>query len=474
MEASAHFNVIIVGGSIAGLALAHCLQRAGIDHIVLEKRSEIAPREGASIGLWPTGGQILHQLGLWEDVSRGAEPLLRHNVRFPDGSGYSHRVLGTIYERFGYGLTFVERQKLLQVLYDSYPKKEKILVNRTVVEVRQMNDRVLVATGDGSIYQGSLVVGADGVCSQVRAEMWRLAASLDSEMITKVEKKAMTAEYSCVFGMSSPISGLRSGEHGNVYGDGLTVLTFHGQERVYWFVVSKMDRKYTYPDIPRFKPEDAEELCRQFGHVSIADGVTVEDLWEGREVLSMTAMEEGLFETWSVNRVVLLGDAVRKMTVNMGQGANCAIEDAAVLATLLNRLVKSEATNSTPSSDDINSVLDEFRRQRYTRSKAIFGQTMFGVRLYTRDSLIKRIMGRYVMPRKLEHMADATSTLMADGPVIGFLPLPPRSTIGWKKYSSENKQKQQGRWTPSPSLLVISGVAALSILAYSRFVLSKP
>ena len=110
----------------------------------------------------------------------------------------------------------------------------------------------------------------------------------------------------------------------------------------------------------------------------------------------------------------------------------------------------------------------------FRSSKAIFGQTMFGVRLYTRDGLKKRIIGRYVMPRKLEHMADAISMLMADGPVIGFLPLPPRSTIGWEKYSSERNQKQQETWTPTPKFLVISGVAVLSILAYSRFVLSKP
>ncbi|KAL4955526.1 hypothetical protein BDW69DRAFT_204441 [Aspergillus filifer] len=474
MGASPHFNVIIVGGSIAGLTLAHCLHRAGIDHIVLEKRPEIAPQEGASIGFWPTGGQILHQLGLWEDVAWGTEPLLRHNVRFPDGSGYSHGVLRTIYERFGYGLTFVERQKLLQVLYDSYPAKENILVNRAVVEIRQMENGVLVITENGSIYQGSLVAGADGVHSRVRAEMWRMAASLDSGMITEVEKKAMTAEYSCVFGMSSPIDGLRNGEHGNVYGDGLTVLTFHGKDRVYWFVVSKMNQKHTYPDIPRFKPEDAEKVCRRFGHITIADGVVLRDLWQNREAASVTAMEEGLFGTWSVNRVVLLGDAVRKMTVNMGQGANCAIEDAAVLATLLGQLVKAETTESAPSSDDINSVLDEFRELRYARSKAIFGQTMSGVRLYTRDSLMKRIIGRYITPRKLEHMANATSTLMADGPVIGFLPLPPRSTTGWEEYSSERKQEQQKLWTLSPNILVISGVGALSVLAYSRFVLSRP
>ena len=39
---------------------------------------------------------------------------------------------------------------------------------------------------------------------------------------------------------------------------------------------------------------------------------------------------------WHAGRVVLLGDAAHAMTPNMGQGAAMALEDAAVLAELLN------------------------------------------------------------------------------------------------------------------------------------------
>ncbi|RDW93719.1 FAD-dependent monooxygenase spyC [Aspergillus mulundensis] len=453
-------KVIIVGGSVAGLTLAHCLHRANIDHVVLEKRPEIAPQEGASIGLWPTGGQVLDQLGLWEEIAEGTQPLRVHNVLYPDGSGFSHDVLNRVYERFGYGLTFVERQRLLETLYRRYPDHSRILVNKAVVEIRQTSSGVCVVTEDGTVYQGSLVVGADGVHSRVRSEMWRLTELQNPGRITPKEKKRMTTEYSCVFGISSAIPGLRKGEHGNVFGDGVTVLTFHGEDRVFWFVVSKMDKKYTYPNIPRFSSKDAEELCGRFAAIRLVDGVCVRDLWESRRVASITAMEEGLFEAWYFGRMVLLGDAVRKMTVNMGQGANCAIEDAAVLATLLDRLVQPNK-NSAPSEAEIEALLREFRTLRYARSKAIYGQTMFGVRLYTRDGILKTLMGRYVMPRKIDHMADATSTLMADGPVVGFLPLPRRWGTGWESYRS--LKNGDSHWSPRKMVFLALG---MSVLAY--------
>ena len=62
------FHVIIVGGSIAGLTLAHCLHRAGISHVVLEKASEPAPQIGASVGILPNGARVLDQLQLYETI----------------------------------------------------------------------------------------------------------------------------------------------------------------------------------------------------------------------------------------------------------------------------------------------------------------------------------------------------------------------------------------------------------------------
>lgn len=63
-----NFRVVIVGGSVAGLTLAHSLQRCGIDFVVLEANDHIAPQVGASIGILANGARIFDQLGIFDDV----------------------------------------------------------------------------------------------------------------------------------------------------------------------------------------------------------------------------------------------------------------------------------------------------------------------------------------------------------------------------------------------------------------------
>lgn len=117
-----------------------------------------------------------------------------------------------------------------------------------------------------------------------------------------------------MFGISLPIPGLQSGEHINRYGDKFCVITFHGKgNRVFWFIIQKLDRAYTYPNAPRYSLKDAATLCSKLQNVTILDDISVGDLWKTREVASMTALEEGLFETWHFNRIVLLGDSIHKV-----------------------------------------------------------------------------------------------------------------------------------------------------------------
>lgn len=72
---SSNLKVVIVGGSIAGLTLAHCLLRNGIDFVILETRDEIHPQEGAALGMMPNGSRILDQLGIFDDLIEGVQPL---------------------------------------------------------------------------------------------------------------------------------------------------------------------------------------------------------------------------------------------------------------------------------------------------------------------------------------------------------------------------------------------------------------
>jgi FAD dependent monooxygenase len=93
------FRVIIVGGSIAGLTLAHCLARANIDFVLLESHGDMAPQVGASIGIMPNGARILAQLGLYDAVEAEIEPLDKAHIVYPDGFSFTSRYPSIITRR---------------------------------------------------------------------------------------------------------------------------------------------------------------------------------------------------------------------------------------------------------------------------------------------------------------------------------------------------------------------------------------
>lgn len=99
-DSESRFRVVIVGGSIAGLTLAHCLLRNNLDFIVLESHADIAPQVGASIGILPNGARILDQLGLYDDVLSEVEPLTRNFTWTDDAKPITDTVAPLIiYER---------------------------------------------------------------------------------------------------------------------------------------------------------------------------------------------------------------------------------------------------------------------------------------------------------------------------------------------------------------------------------------
>lgn len=87
--APSSFKVVIVGGSVSGLTLAHSLDKIGVDYTILEKRLEVAPQEGASIGILPNGARILDQLGLYHAIETTTAPLGTSHIYFPDGFHFS-------------------------------------------------------------------------------------------------------------------------------------------------------------------------------------------------------------------------------------------------------------------------------------------------------------------------------------------------------------------------------------------------
>ncbi|KAL4863118.1 hypothetical protein BDV12DRAFT_206763 [Aspergillus spectabilis] len=431
------FKVIIVGGSIAGLTLAHCLSKLAVEYIVLEKREDIAPQEGASIGILPHGGRVLDQLGLFDEIERNVEPLTTAHISYPDGFSHTNRSPGVILERFGLPLAFLERRKLLQILYQSLPNTSRVLVGKTMVSVEQNGDStVTVRTKDGSVYHGDLVVGADGVHSRVRREMWRLAEVRQPGLITAREKNGMKVDYACIFGISDSVPDLRPGEQVASLQEGRSFLTFPGKDgRVFWFLLRKLDRQYSYSSAPRWSSNDIDKAAERFATDHIWNGVQFGDLWKRRQVVGMTNLEENVFPTWHWGRVVCIGDSMHKMTPNTGQGANCAIEDAAALANAIQNALKYD---DHPSHATIQCFLQSFNRHQLSRVQDIYKSARLVVRLHARESLFLRLVGRYYLPYSGDLPADTASKMIAGGVQLSFLAPSLRSGPGWEAYLKFN------------------------------------
>lgn len=189
------FHVIIIGGSIAGLTLAHLLTSLSISFTLLEARSTLAPQLGASIGIFPNGARILDQLSLFSIVTKEIEPVqIGYNRLGKEARElFSTDFAKLFIKRHGYPMAFLDRKRILEILWDGLPEAVKgdVKVGKKVVSVEDTGEGVRVTTQDGEVFPGHLAAGADGVWSVTRKEMWRHADRVQPGLITEEEKNSM-------------------------------------------------------------------------------------------------------------------------------------------------------------------------------------------------------------------------------------------------------------------------------------------
>jgi 2-polyprenyl-6-methoxyphenol hydroxylase-like FAD-dependent oxidoreductase len=82
------FKVIIIGAGVTGLTLAHCLAKAGIDCVLLDK-GVVAPSFGTTITLQPHGCRVLHQLGCLDAVLATCDDMGGAQCRDPSGKSFA-------------------------------------------------------------------------------------------------------------------------------------------------------------------------------------------------------------------------------------------------------------------------------------------------------------------------------------------------------------------------------------------------
>ncbi len=241
----------------------------------------------------PNAMQVLERNGLADEVRRDSWPYLTRETRDRDGRLLATRDYRPLYDsgKLAQG-ALVHRANLLDALYRSLPPGTV----RFGVSVKRED------------LEADLVVGADGIHSQVRREFFGETAP--HYMGYRSHRLIM-----------DNVAGVRCFTEYLGRGQRIGLVPI-GEKRLYiWTTYNSPREAGSVVDFQEFFKQFTDEgLRRLFAALPPPESIIT------------TEIEELWLDDWFRERTVLLGDAVHALTPNIGQGAGMAMEDAVVLA----------------------------------------------------------------------------------------------------------------------------------------------
>lgn len=321
-------RLVVVGGGVAGPALALAARQRGLDAVVLERRAVADPDEGSWITVSPNGLDALAVLGVLDEVRNIAVPTRTNRMFAATGARLGELSLGVPLDDGTVALT-MKRSALAALLQEAARRAGlEIRLEADVVSTREEPDRVVAELAGGEAVCGDVLVGADGVHSRVRVSLDPTAPAARYVGLTNFGGMTPAAAAGDVAAHLEPeawhfVFGRRCffGAHPLPNGD------------VVWFV------NVPRPEIDRTeraRTTDDQWLQTLAALVDADRGPSSQLVSAGRlELAGDNTYDLPRVPTWRGCRTVLIGDAVHAPSPSSGQGAAMALEDAIVLATAM-------------------------------------------------------------------------------------------------------------------------------------------
>jgi salicylate hydroxylase len=340
---SVPLRVAVIGGGIGGLSAALHLLKAGLDVDVYEQAASIG-EIGAGIQISPNASRLLIRLGLKPALdAAGVRPLAVHQRRWDDGRTLQRAPVGLEVEAtFGAPYYHLHRGDLAELLGAAVPN-ERLHVGHRLVGLEQKGERVVARFENGQTIESDLLVGADGIHSQVR----HLTFGLEKPRFT-----GCVAWRGLVPAERIKHLGIEIASHNWMGPDGHVVHYWVAAGRL-MNVVCVVEHGTWTSESWTDKGDVAEVLARYDGWHPIVRGL----IKAFPETFIWALHDRAPLPRWSDGRVTLLGDACHPMLPMMAQGAAQSIEDGATLAALL-----------TAMPDDVPGALARYEALRKPRA----------------------------------------------------------------------------------------------------------
>ncbi|KAG0311444.1 hypothetical protein BGZ97_011874 [Linnemannia gamsii] len=394
-------TVLIVGAGLGGLMLGTLLEKANIPYYIFERAPSV----------------------------EAFAKQFTHTTLYREGKGKIFTTDYTPVQEFtGYKQYIISRPVLYDLILQKVPR-HKLLFKKRVLVVSERKDKVRIQTGDNYIYEGDILVGADGAYSAVRQ---RLYEALKKEgKLPKSDQKDLPFRCTSLYTMYTT-----------------------AQRSICYTVQHQLDAKSSKAaEEQRFRnnensewgPGAAQAMCdetRDFP-LPIPGGKiwTLGDLYDRtpQERISKVMLEEKVFKTWYSGRTVLMGDACHKLHPSGGHGAVMAMHDAMALANLIYALPSN-------TSKSIQQAFAEYKAERMPHVMDSYKSCK--VLAKSSETDLGGNMALFFSKNIPQFVWNVLwKSMVKNRPLAGFLPsIPSKGTIPSVVSASEQKARTIFEW----------------------------
>jgi len=337
-------KILIVGAGIGGLCAAIALAQIGVEVDIIDiKPDNSVP--GVGWGLRTNGLRALREIGLLEQtlaIGFPTPPLSyydrngRHVVDIPYGRKFDGMPNNVQLPRLG----FLEMASARALEAGC-----TIMMATTAVDIQQDATGVTVGLSDGSSRRYDLVIGFDGINSQIRGYLFgeKYVPVRSGGVAWRAPVRAPDTLKGAVFC------------HG--FGGKVGFVPLVGG--MMYVIVTHFE-----PGRPRHDPAAFAQIMHQRAREMMGDSTFMAEAIDSLRTapnVAYTPLDTVMVPNpWYRGRVMIMGDAAHAMTPYLGSGAAMAIEDGVVFAKLLQ------------TGDTLYDVQTRFMARRYPRVKTIW------------------------------------------------------------------------------------------------------